>query len=111
MKFRYFLMTLCLAVVAFAGFSSTAVTQQAQQAVQNPSQGDFEYAQLIVVGNDQLTFDDGGNDRPRTRSLKALYAELGGRNRATLVNLLNEIGDDGWELVGSPVDGIWTFKR
>lgn len=63
-----------------------------------------------MQGEDQVTWDVGGNDLPRVRQLIAIYRDLGGRQRATAVNLLNVIGQQGWELVQS--DGaVWTFKR
>lgn len=69
-----------------------------------------QFALLTVQSDQQVTWDDGGNDLPRTRTLNALYGELGGTQRPTLVNLLNVIGADRWSLVQTDQTN-WTFQR
>ncbi len=71
----------------------------------------FGYARLIIDENDNATWHDGVMNRlPQTYSVDALYRRLGGSSRANVVNLLNEIGNDGWELVTTD-EATYTFKR
>ncbi|MEM7783111.1 MAG: hypothetical protein AAF623_07140 [Planctomycetota bacterium] len=79
--------------------------QQAQQAVSG-----IEYAQL-TVSNGRYIFDVGGNIQPREFDLVGLQRSLGSRERATFVNLLNAIGQEGWELIPRDSSGIYLFKR
>lgn len=74
------------------------------------SYGQCSYGQLTFESKDQVRWDEGGNDLPRTESLSTIYRRLGGSQRPTLVNLLNLLGANGWELVQRE-DDTWTFKR
>lgn len=92
-------------VVSWNGDSNqTVVAQQRQQT------SSFVYARLIQLGDQQFTWDAGGNNVPRTGSLRLIQRELGGNSRDTLVNLLNAIGSNGWELVQIE-EGNYLFKR
>ena len=90
----------------FYSFASPAMSQQAT-TVQRRSQ--ISYAQLIIQGDD-VTWDEGGAAIARVGTLDNTYRRLGGNQRTSLVNLLNEIGNDGWELV-EVANNVWTFKR
>jgi hypothetical protein len=81
------------------------------QSRQNVSQStSWEYAQLVIIGEDDFQFLIGGDIPVRTRSTRALLGDLGGNGKPTLANLLNQIGSKGWELVAIN-DTSWTFKR
>jgi hypothetical protein len=81
------------------------------QSRQNVSQStNWEYAQLVVMSEDQFQFLIGGDIPVRTRSTRELLGDLGGNGKPTLANLLNQIGYKGWELVAMN-DTSWTFKR
>ena len=86
--------------------------QQVSQSVSTSgSASGFAYAQLTVDG-DQFTFDQGGLETPRARSLTALMRVFGSSEKATYVNLLNAVGSQGWEIVAiDTAESIVTFKR
>lgn len=90
-------------------FASPNVAVQEQEQIQTTN---IEYAQLTIV-NDQLTFEVGGtNPVPRTFTLNGLYRSLGGNQRASFVNLLGKLGEQGWQLVEISQDrSIYTFVR
>ncbi len=101
-------------VLSAAGLSvySLATPALSQQSIRIPQQqvGVFAYAQLTIQGNEQVTWDEGGNDVPRVDTLDATYRRLGGNQRTSVVNLLNVVGGRGWELV-QVSNNTWTFKR
>jgi hypothetical protein len=100
---------LALVVAPFAN-NANATPQQGRTV----SATGFSYAQLTVSDDGQSTWDEGGNQIPQTRTLRALQRQLGNNQRTGLVNLLNAIGAQGWELVSNDIDGsqaVWNFKR
>ena len=107
--------TSVLAVLLICGglaaywFAAPAVSQQTQQIQQRRS-GTIAYAQLTIQGETQVTWDEGGNSIPRVDTLESTYRRLGGTQRSSVVNLLNAIGNSGWELV-EVTSNVWTFKR
>jgi hypothetical protein len=108
MKKKSLLMTALLVGFAMAVYSFAASTAPRQTDSEQANR--FSYAQLTIQENDQVTWDAGGNDLPRVRQLNALYRDLGGNQRATVMNLLNAIGQQGWELVQTD-QATWTFKQ
>ena len=98
-----------LALVVAAIANNANATPQRSGTVSTTG---FSYAQLTVSAEGQLTWDDGGNQIPQTRTLRALQRQLGNNQRTGMVNLLNAIGAQGWELVSND-DGqtVWNFKR
>lgn len=91
--------------IASPNAPAIAKAQQSQPAAT------FAYAQLTIAG-DQYSFDEGGREPVRSRSLTALIQFLGSNERATYVNLLNAIGSRGWEIVEvDTVANTVTFKR
>lgn len=103
-----FFVGLILAVYTVPKFAHSQQGALAQQQV-GQRLGIQSYAQLTIKG-DSVTWDPGGNEIPRIETLPVTYRRLGGNQRPTLVNLLNVIGSDGWELVLAN-DNIWTFKK
>jgi len=104
---KTFAITLLLVGFGWAVYAIAAPVPQANQKAQASG---FSYAQLTLLGENQVTWDAGGNEVPRNRSISAVYRDLGGSSRVTEINLMNSIGQNGWELV--QVDGnVWTFKR
>ncbi len=103
------LLATTIAVVAVALlWSTTPRVESAQRNVQSPS--GWEYARLIV-DLDGVTWDPGGVNTPRVRTMAAAINDQGaGGLKATLANLLNAIGANGWELVQVEGDA-WIFKR
>ena len=93
-------------VLAIYSLATPALSQQGNRVQQLDS---ISYAQLTIKGN-EVTWDPGGNEISRTDTLNVTYRRLGGNQRATLVNLLNVIGSDGWDLVQIE-NNVWTFKR
>jgi len=103
-------MTLLLVgcVLAVYAIASPPLTQQVRQ---NVSQGNaWEYAQLVVVSEDEYKWLIGGDAPVRVRSTRALLGDLGGNGRPTLANLLNQIGSNRWEIVEMN-ETTWLFKR
>ena len=83
-----------------------AVAPQQSQSVST-----FAYSQLTIE-DDQFSFDEGGVEPVRARTLTALMRFLGSNERPTFVNLLNAIGSRGWELVEfNTAENVVTFKR
>ncbi len=101
------ILTLFLVGFGWAVYA-TAVPQQQARDQQNAA--GFSYAELTIQGEDNVVWDLGGNVAPRSRTLAAVYYEQGGNQRVTIVNLLNELGNDGWELI-QVGENVWTFKR
>ena len=98
---------LVLGVVALRWEDS--VTAQQQRVVQSTQ---VEYAQLMILDEKYTFVVSGTNDVARTFDLAGLYRNLGGRFRPTLVNLLGEIGEDGWRLAEISEDqSVYTFQR
>ena len=88
---------------------STAVSSPPLQVQQASTT--FAYATLSVEG-EEYTFDQGGLEVPRARTLTAQLRLFGSDERPTYVNLLNAIGSRGWEIVDIETDeSIVTFKR
>jgi hypothetical protein len=95
----------------FAAYSYAAPTlsQQSLQTQQRRS-GTIAYAQLTIQGQDKVTWDEGGTSIPRVDTLAGTTNRLGGSPRASVVNLLNAIGNNGWELV-EITSNVYTFQR
>ena len=91
-------------------FQQHSVEAQASQQTQNAqSASAVEYAVLEVDG-DNVTWKVSGNQIQRTESIKSAYRRLGGSNRGTFADLLDEIGSSGWELV-QVQSSNWIFTR
>lgn len=85
----------------------------------------WEYAYLILgdsaadlhwqAGKTTLSSSGNVNKPDLTRSIGELYLQLGGKEpNPTLGALLNQIGQDGWEMVSytrPPGVQTWMFKR
>ena len=100
-----------LALIAIGGgltAYSFAAPQQGLQIQQRRSA--IAYAQLTLQADNQVIWDEGGNGIPRVDTIDGTYRRLGGSQRISLVNLLNAIGSNGWELV-EVNNNVWTFKR
>lgn len=70
----------------------------------------WEYGRLTIDGESVSWQGGESNAVLQTFSLETQYRRLGGGSTPTLTNLLNLLGNDGWELV--IYDGIdWIFKR
>ena len=80
------------------------------QQVQQKRSSALAYAQLTIQGENQAIWDEGGNAIPRVDTLDGTYRRLGGTSRTSVVNVLNAIGNNGWELV-EVTSNVWTFKR
>lgn len=103
------LLLLIGALIAATSFA--AGPAQVNGTYPQASSSTWEYAQLTLVGQDQVIWSPSGtNIIPQTRTLRDQYGRLGGNQRATFVNLLGQIGADRWELV-TVVESTWTFKR
>jgi len=91
---------------------STFVSTQARSQTASAQQiTRFAYARLSI-NDQQYTWDVGGLQVPQTRTLLATIRSLGSQQRPTFVNLLNAIGNQGWELVpNSEGAGEFLFKR
>ena len=90
---------------------SSAIPQQQRSNQDVQTSPEWEYAQLRIGSDKQVTWDEGGNQIPQPRSLRAVQRELDGSGRDTVVNLLSAIGKKGWELVQVDDQIVWTFKR
>ena len=106
---KSFVATMLMVVLGWAVYSIAAPAPQQSRRGQEQLSG-FSYAQLTFTGEEQVTWDFGGNVPPRTRTLGVTYRELGGNLRATEINLLNLIGQDGWELVQAD-NNVRIFKK
>ena len=101
-----------LVLLAFVvtAFAAPQISSPSSQTKINSQQSTWEYARLITNG-EQATWHAGEtNAVPQTFPLNTIYKQIGGRSRANLANLLNQIGKDGWELVTTD-ETNWTFKR
>ncbi|MEM7457441.1 MAG: hypothetical protein AAF456_24120 [Planctomycetota bacterium] len=101
-----------VAVAFLAGRNSDAqVRTQLEQSENNAVQ--WEYAQLIVEGDDQYRWLQGElNLTPDPVPLDTLAQRLRQRGgRRTFENLLNQIGSNGWELIIIDGSTRYTFKR
>ena len=106
--------TLVLAILLFCGvaafYLNSTPAHSSESATNQRSQIGIAYAQLVVLNDDQVTWDPGGNNLARTETLDSTYRRLGGSQRTSFVNLLNVIGNNGWELV-TVSSNVWTFKQ
>jgi len=110
MKAKSILVTVLLVGCALAVYAAAASPVK-PQVRQNVSQSNtWQYAQLVIISEDEFQFLVGGNAPIRTRSTRALLGDLGSSQKPTLANLLDQIGSKGWELVAMN-DTSWTFKR
>ena len=111
MKSQVGLVVAGLALLVFAiGLIQTPQAQTQVATQQRATQNSWEYGRLIIEG-DEATWQGGETSAPlQIFSVDGLYRRLGGRSRSNLTNLLNTIGNDGWELVATD-EIIWTFKR
>ena len=108
-KILFSTVAIAVAVLFAASYSNNANAQQRSQQSQTSS--GWQYAQLLALENDQYKWDEGGNQVPVARSLRALQRELGSNDRETRVNLLNAIGSNGWQLITVEEEKVWTFMR
>lgn len=69
-----------------------------------------QYATLEFSGEDKVTWRTGGNQVVRTESVQRTIQRLGGTGNYALVDLLNQIGRNGWTLRQKDGD-IWIFSR
>lgn len=104
-----------LGLVALIALGCYLMPQPKIATAQNPSAAAsdvVEYAQLTISGN-VYTFEEGGaRFEPRKFDLDGMYRELNGRQRPSLVNLLQAIGTRGWELVDVSQDrDVYVFMR
>lgn len=103
------LLLLIGAVIACTAYAASP--PQANQTVQQNRSNKWEYAELNLEAENQVTWaPSGSNVIPQVRTFRDLYGRMGGGQRATFVNLLGQIGADGWELVTTD-QATWTFKR
>ena len=103
--------TLGLMFYAYSNPSIASPSRPAATAIQQTQSSEvFAYSRLTVEDDDQFTFDEGGLQPPRTRSLTALMRFLESSERPTYINLLNAIGSRGWEMVETQNNTV-TFKR
>ena len=110
MKNKSVLMTLMLVGSVLAVYAFVAPPNW-EQSRQNVSQSNkWEYARLVVIGEDELSFLRGGDQPDRIRSTRGLLGDLGGNGKPSLANVLNQIGTKGWELV-TIENSTWTFQR
>lgn len=101
---------LVLFAFVVTAFAAPQISTRDSQLTVNSQQSTWEYARLVTNG-EQATWHAGEtNAVPQTFPLNTVYKQLGGRSRANLTNLLNQIGKDGWELVSTD-ESNWTFKR
>ena len=90
--------------------SSSGVTPQ--QPIRQQRTAAVEYAELTIQDGGYTFTVSGTNVRPRTYNLDGLYRFLGGQNTPNFVNLLGQIGSDGWTLVDvDPQRSVYLFKR
>jgi hypothetical protein len=96
-------------VTGYAAIQSTSAVSTTESSASTATA--WEYARLIIDQDENATWHAGVMNRnPQTFSIDVQYSRLGGSSRANVVNLLNEIGNDGWELVTTD-DATYTFKR
>ncbi len=88
--------------------ASSQAAPQAQQGQQTATGNEF--GRLRVQDTDVVMWLIGGNQNPRTETVRGLYRRLGGRGNGTFADLLDQIGSDRWDLV--QVSGNdWIFSR
>ena len=92
------------------GFAAPQIANRSAQLVNNSRQVAWEYARLISDGTEATWQAGETNQVQQTFPLETVYRQLGGRSRSNLTNLLNRIGQEGWELVATD-EVTWTFKR
>lgn len=69
-----------------------------------------QYAILEVKGKDAVSWRVGGNEVVRTETIRRTIGRLGGTGNFEFVDLLNQIGQNGWML--QQRDGNeWIFMR
>lgn len=108
---HFFVAALALASLISIGTVAMVANAQTQdRPAADASRVTWEYARLVM--SDELVAFHAGetNVVPEAVSLDVLYRRLGGNLRPNLTNLLNAVGNDGWELVTTD-ESIWTFKR
>ena len=106
------LMSGCLALcfVVCSIVPPSVASNGASASTQSVQQTEWDYARLITDGESVSWHAGEMNVEPQIFTLETQYRRLGGRSRPNVVNLLNQIGSDGWELIVT--DEInWTFKR
>ena len=96
--------------VVFAMQMVQQVRVEAQQSSQTQAAQAIEYATLEFEDEDTVTWRLGGVVNVRTESIRATYRRLGGQDRGTLADLLDQIGSEGWNLVLIEGDS-WIFSR
>ena len=114
MNLKTFLGLAAVAVLVVATFQFTNATpvNAAAKVTRQADEVEIRYARLIVSDDEtQTTFLVGGNNVVRLdETLRETYQRLGGRQRADLANLLDQIGSNGWRLIQK--DGnTWIFSQ
>jgi hypothetical protein len=105
-----------VAVLAIATFNlstnTSVIGAPLQQEAEDNSQNLFSYARLVVTDGGEKTtwFVGGANTNPRTESIRETYRKLGGKERPSFANLLDQIGLEGWRLLQKDGD-TWIFVR
>lgn len=69
-----------------------------------------QFAFLEVDGENKVTWRTGGNQVVRTETIRATFQRLGGRGPSEFIDLLNQIGSKGWNLVQKEGE-VWIFSR
>ena len=102
---------ICFGLSIYVFTSPSVATPNLAPAAQQQQESGFAYATLTINGATHV-FDQGGQPLPREFTLTTLIRSLDSRERPSLVNLLNAIGNQGWELVLQDRNGSrWVFKR
>ena len=102
----------CLALffVVCSIVPTSVASKSATASTPSVEQTEWDYARLITDGESVSWHAGEMNVEPQIFTLETQYRRLGGRSRPNLVNLLNQIGSDGWELIVTD-EVYWTFKR
>jgi hypothetical protein len=106
----------CLVVLAGALFGLRAHSPAADK----PARAKWEYAELRLTGLGTVVFE-GPKGVTKAANYKEMAEALGGKAaNSNSTEVLNQLGSDGWELVGHTVyvaEGakrptqVWTLKR
>lgn len=100
-------------LVITVAFATTMVQQNrvdARQVAARAGAGVVVYALLEVKGPDKVSWRVGGNEVVRVESVQRTIQRLGGTGDYEFIDLLNQIGQNGWTL--QQIDGEnWIFTR
>ena len=102
------------ALIIAAVFATQMMQQDRVEAQQSSTRTRVaqavEYAMLEIEDESNVTFRVGGVINVRTESLTATYRRLGGTDRGTFSDLLDQIGSAGWQLIQKE-GNTWIFSR